>query len=234
MEQSLISFTELGNAPRSQTSAAYVRIRADILQGQLIPGEKLKGHDLAAKLGVSPGAIREALSRLVPEGYVVAEDQKGFVVAPLSLSDLFDLTRLRCDIEEMALRRAVADGDERWEGAVMAAAHTLRRTARLLESGCVNPAWPGRHEIFHRTLVAGCASPRLLNMHAQLYAQAERYRNVSVHFEGDRDVEAEHQSIADAALDRDVEELVRRARNHLELTTSLIAAADQISGMITT
>src|ERR1700743_983162 len=112
---SLVESNSGPDAPKSQTPFAYAPRRADILGANLVPGERLKIAALATALEVRPGAIREALSRLVPEQLVVSRDQKGFVVAPLSIEDLEDLTDLRCEIEAVALRRSVARGDSEWE-----------------------------------------------------------------------------------------------------------------------
>ena len=213
------------DGPRSQTSAAYARLKRDILAGRVGPGEKLKINELAGQLGVSPGAIREALSRLVPEGFVVSRDQKGFVVAPISIDDLVDLNRLRCDIEEIALRRSVAEGDAGWEALVLSTAHRLRRTSRTVGEDEPNPDWLHRHELFHRALVSGCASPRLLLLHSQLYQQLERYRMLAWTVDRNRDIDAEHQALVDAALDRDADELVRVARAHFDRTATLIIDA---------
>lgn len=218
----LIDPTPAGPAPpRSQTSAAYARLKADILAGNVNPGDKLKINDIAAQLEVSPGAVREALSRLVPEGFVVSRDQRGFTVAPITIDDLLDLTRLRCDIEEIALRRSVAEGDSAWEASVLATAHRLRRTPRIVD-GAPNLDWLGQHELFHRALVNGAHSPRLLALNSQLYQQLERYRVLAWNADRSRDVDAEHQALADAALDRDANALVRLARAHFEKTATLI------------
>ena len=208
---------------RTQTSLAYARVRADILVGRLAPGERLKIAELATALDVSPGAIREALSRLIPEQLVVSRDQKGFVVAPLSIEDLQDLTELRCEIEVVALRRSVERGDPGWEGAILASAHRLRRTPMLTSAdGSLTPEWIDRHAAFHAALVAACGNRRLLDLHSQLYQQSERYRGLSVHIEGARDVETEHQGLVDAAMDRDAERLVELILAHLRRTTALI------------
>jgi DNA-binding GntR family transcriptional regulator len=214
-------------APRSQTSLAYARIRADILGGRLAPDERLKITDLASALDVSPGAIREALSRLVPEQLVVSRDQKGFVVAPISIEDLLDITDLRCEIESIALRRSVARGDAGWEAGILAAAHQLRRTpGRMSEvDRSIAPQWVDRHAAFHVALVAACGSRRLLALHSQLYQQSERYRGLSAHIETGRDVETEHQALVDAALDRNADLLVGLSVTHFRKTTSLIVDA---------
>lgn len=222
----MLRLIESDEAPvvRSQTSTTYARLKADILAGKAPPGHKLKINDIAARLGVSPGAVRESLSRLVPEGFVVSRDQRGFTVAPITIEDLLDLTRLRCDIEEIALRRAVAEGDAGWEASVLATAHRLRRTPRVVD-GEPNLDWLVQHELFHRALVSGAHSPRLLGLNAQLYQQLERYRVLSWRADRSRDVDAEHQALVDAALDRDADALVGTARAHFERTATLIVEA---------
>lgn len=215
-------------APRSQTSAAYARLREDILAGRLQPGERLKIAEVACALEVSPGAIREALSRLVPEQLVVFRDQKGFVVAPLSIEDLQDLTELRCEVEAVALRRSVLQGDIGWEGSVLAAAHRLRRTKILTSADrSLNSDWVERHRAFHAALVGACGSLRLLALHAQLYEQSERYRTLSFPSIGERerDRQGEHQALADAALDRNADGLVELTVKHFRETTSRIIRA---------
>src|ERR1700752_1223931 len=70
---------------RSLTSALLAHLRAEILSARLKPGEKVLIAAVAKRLGVSLSAIREARSRLVAEGLVRAEDQRGFRVSPLSI-----------------------------------------------------------------------------------------------------------------------------------------------------
>lgn len=215
-------------APRSQTSAAYARLREDILAGRLQPGERLKIAEIACAFEVSPGAVREALSRLVPEQLAVFRDQKGFVVAPLSIGDLEDLTDLRCEVEAIALRRSVLRGEVGWEGSVLAAAHRLRRTKILTSADrSLNRDWVERHRTFHTVLVSACGSPRLLDLHAQLYEQSERYRSLSFPTLGEteRDRQGEHQALADAALDRNADGLVELMVRHFRETTARIVKA---------
>ncbi|WP_430420743.1 GntR family transcriptional regulator [Phenylobacterium sp.] len=215
---------------RSQTSLAYQRLRADIMFGRHAPGARLKINDLAQAMDVSPGAIREGLSRLVAEQLVVSQDQKGFAVAPLSIEDLQDLTDLRCEVETIALRRAVAHGDDAWEAAVLAAAHRLSRVPpRVGRDLDAILAWVARHAEFHAALVSACGSRRLLDLHAQLYEQSERYRGLSAHADHDRDVAGEHQAIVDAALARDADRLVDLMVTHIRATTALIIGSARLA-----
>jgi DNA-binding GntR family transcriptional regulator len=218
-------------ATRSQASLAHRRLRVGILLGRHAPGAKLKIAELAEAMEVSPGAVREALSRLTAEQLVVSEDQKGFSVAPLSIEDLQDLTELRCDIEALALRRSVANGDDAWEAAVLAAAHRLSRVPPRLAAGDVDAAlaWVARHAEFHAALVSACGSRRLLELHTQLYEQSERYRGLSSRSDQARDVGAEHQAIVDAALARDGDRLVDLMVAHIRSTTALIIGSARLA-----
>ncbi|MBI0436157.1 GntR family transcriptional regulator [Roseomonas sp. KE0001] len=78
---------------RSLTSAVQARLRAEIVACRFRPGEKLPIAALNTRFKVSYALVREALSRLMADGLVVAEDQRGFRASPISLADLHDLTR---------------------------------------------------------------------------------------------------------------------------------------------
>src|SRR5687767_1880662 len=112
----------------SLTQAAYDALRAEVLTCRLAPGTKLVIADLCERLGFSLGAVREALSRLTSEGFVIAEPQRGFRVSPISEAELRDLTEVRADIESQCLRRSIEVGDIAWEGRIVAAYHELART----------------------------------------------------------------------------------------------------------
>lgn len=215
----------VGDAPRSQTSKAYEVIRSDILSGRLVPEKKLKIQELAAELDVSPGAVREALSRLVPEQLVVSRDQRGFIVAPLSLADLTDLTELRCEIEAIALRRSVQFGDVNWEANILAAEHRLRGPLSGSSEVDARKAWTQNHAAFHSALVSACGSRRLLALHGQLYEQSERYRGLMFLLGENRDTADEHHKIVEFALARNADALVSAMVDHLRLTTKLIVQA---------
>lgn len=112
----------------NMTHGAYLSLRADLLACRILPGSRLKIQELCARLSVSLGAIREALSRLTSEGLVLAEPQRGFRAAPISAADLVDLTMARTEIDSLCLKRAIASGDVQWEASLVAAAHRLART----------------------------------------------------------------------------------------------------------
>ena len=59
-------------------STVYKQIKRDIIFGELAPSSKLKLDGLKSKYPVSLSTLRETLNRLASEGFVIAEEQRGF------------------------------------------------------------------------------------------------------------------------------------------------------------
>ena len=218
---------------RSLTEHAYEALRADILSCRLRPGLRLKIAELCERLGVSLGAVREALAKLTAEGLVIAEAQRGFRVAPVSSADLTDITRTRIDIESMCLARAIAVGGIEWEAGIVAAFHRLSRTP-LLTPGPpprVSGEFSSVHSDFHAALVAVCDSAWLLRIREMLYAQSEHYRRLSVPAaEQERNLDQEHRGLMQAVLAHDAKLAAELIRNHLETTAGLLKVFADIDG----
>ena len=67
------------------TSSVYEQLRADILAGRMRPGEKIRAEALRKRFNTASSPVREALNRLLSEGFVALEEQKGFRVAPVKI-----------------------------------------------------------------------------------------------------------------------------------------------------
>src|SRR3546814_19145355 len=91
----------------------------------------------------------------------------------VSITDLQELTDLRCDIESIASRRSVERGGIEWEGGLVAAQYTLRATsARFTEDGEVSLEFLAAPASFHRALAAPAGNHPPLVIQSQLYAQS--------------------------------------------------------------
>jgi GntR family carbon starvation induced transcriptional regulator len=180
---------EIFDRAATQADQAYEALLAEILDCRLAPGAKITISDVATRLGLSPGAIREALSRLAAEKWTLATAQKGYSVTPVSADELRDLTQTRITIEQL----------------------------------CLNPAWVAAHTTYHAALVAGCDSPWMLNLRAMLYAQSERYRYLSFALaKENRDVDAEHERLLKACLERDADSACALIEDHLTRTSQIL------------
>lgn len=217
----------------TQAETARHLIRAEILDGRLTPGEKLNIKSLEGRLGVSLGAIREALSRLAAEGMVTVEAHRGYRVSTVSAEELLDLTRTRIEIESSCLSKAIAHGDVEWETRIVAAAHRMERLQRSPSDpeARVSQDWNQAHGEFHEALVSACPSEWLHRMRRLLYEQSERYRRLSVPLDTDhRDVQDEHRRIMDAALQRDEATALQELERHLLATTQIILRSPLLQG----
>jgi len=204
------------------TFSDYVfdRLRDDIVCGAFAPGARLAMKDLTERYAVGLSPIREALHRLTGEGFVDFIGQRGFRVPPLSLQDLDDLTDLRMLIEEAALRQAIERGDDAWEAGIVAAFHRLERQVGRFGSDdeAIVREYDAVHRQFHVALMAG-AAPRLVALHAKLFDQAFRYRQL-LHREpiAAHQILAEHRGLMKRVLARDADAAVKAVQAHLQLT----------------
>lgn len=217
-----------GAPVRSLTSAVHAALRADILTTRLAPGEKLPVAALAKRFDVSLSAVREALSRLVADGFVTSEDQRGFRVAPLDMADLEDLTETRIEIEVLALRRSIARGGAAWEEELRAAWDGLRRLPYTLarQAAPYDGGWAESHFRFHEALASACGLTWLMRLRRTLFEQSERYRALARAVAGtERDVNAEHLAIYEAAIARDADAAAKAIAAHFRRTTELAREA---------
>jgi DNA-binding GntR family transcriptional regulator len=213
---------------RTLASAIFAQLRDEILSCRIKPGEKLNVSKISKRFDVSLAAVREALSRLVASGLVVAEDQRGFRASPLSLPDLMDLTNTRIEIECLALRRSIAAGDEAWRQRVIVAWQSLQSVPRTLahDRSRHNQAWSTMHGRFHASLVSACGLQWLLRFRDTLYEQSERYRQMAVAIRpSGRDIDAEHKAIVEATLAGDADTATAELAKHIERTATAVAEA---------
>lgn len=182
----------------------YRRIRTDIVFGRLVPGQKLKLERLKDEYGASVSTLREILNRLSSEALVVAEGQRGFEVAPVSVENLKEIAALRLLLENHALEQSFAAGDMEWEGRVVSAHHKLSSMERRMKEGDRTQAelWKRYDWEFHQALISACGSSVLMETHAAIFDKYLRYQMIALSFRGDIAAK-EHRTLLDCALSRD-------------------------------
>jgi DNA-binding GntR family transcriptional regulator len=154
--------------PESTASVIARRLRTAIMQGLLPPGRQLNEADLAARFGVSRGPLREAMQRLVQEGLLRSERNRGLFVISLTPDDIRDSYTARAAVERAAasliLRR-----DPMQAAARLAEVHREMKEAALRMD---YHALSDRDLKFHEVLVEASGSPRLMRMHGTLLVES--------------------------------------------------------------
>lgn len=195
----------------------HKQIRNDIIFGRLKPQERLKLDALKKRYNASVTTLREILNRLTSEGFVIAEGQKGFAVAPVSDADLVEIADLRILLECHALEKSFAAGDVEWEGKVIAAHHKLSVMEGRMMAGEAEfrEQWKRFDWEFHHALIQACGSRALLETHGAIFDKYLRYQMQTLTFRGEV-AAMEHRELRDAALARDVEKAKTVLRKHIQ------------------
>lgn len=104
----------------TSTELVQDAITRAIVRGQIRPGDSLVETDLANRLGVSRGPVREALAQLERMGLVEKIPYKGSFVSNLTQEDVNELYTVRTRLEGLAARRiAEGEGGDREESIAM-------------------------------------------------------------------------------------------------------------------
>lgn len=81
-------------------------LRQALMTGAFAAGERIREVDLAARLGVSRGTLREALRHLEQEGLVVTSPHRGTFVVNPTPEEVADIFGLRIALEAYAAEEA--------------------------------------------------------------------------------------------------------------------------------
>ncbi len=140
--------------------SAYHALRDDILSGVLKPDDRLTEVTLANRLNMSRTPVREAVKRLLIEGFLTRAPGEGLRVTGLEPDEVQQIFQIRLKLESYGARRAAehatpAEQAELHRLAKVMTAHTPPKTDQDFE--IISDA----NAAFHRTIMLAARSPRL-------------------------------------------------------------------------
>jgi phosphonate utilization transcriptional regulator len=147
-----------------------------IVDGELRAGSKLNEADIADRLGVSRGPVREAFRALEESGLVRLERNRGVFVREVSLAEADEIYELRSVLEEFVGRRLARTASP-------VAVRELRSRIAVMERAA------GRDDVdayvvanveFHERLVELAGNAKLLDIYRRLVNQLRLYRQASL------------------------------------------------------
>jgi DNA-binding GntR family transcriptional regulator len=178
----------------STPSLVADRIRMGIFDGTFAPDSQLNEVELARSLGVSRGPIREAFQRLIQDGLLRSERNRGVFVVALDADSVQDVYFVRSVIETAAALRLAESQDA-------AAISGLEQIVSAIGRS-VDGEWSELVAIdleFHRSLVAASGSPRLIRTFEPMYAETRMLlAHMEIHYERRADLVDEHHAIVEA------------------------------------
>jgi DNA-binding GntR family transcriptional regulator len=202
---------ETGRAgPMQLTLLAAAQIRGLIIDGVLLPGEKVRQADLAAKIGVSRSPLREALRTLESEGVVSYEINRGYVVARLEPRDLAEIYRMRALLESDLLRSVSPAGKETLD----ALARHNREMLAAIDATDISEVLRANRE-FHFTIFELSPMNQFKHEIHRLWQLSEGYRTWWWRLPDARTrINREHKKIIEALRKFDLERLVEVSNHH--------------------
>lgn len=201
---------------QSRQEQTYQALRAALLDGQYLPGERMYEAEIAQALGVSRNPVREAVRRLQQDGLLEVRPHYGIYVARIPADEVEDVYRIRGALEATAAALAaerMTDEEIIELGAIVTEQQAAASSSAALPREPVSVVQADR---FHRSIHVGARSPRLLMLLEQIYAQVTHFRNITLRVPGRAAVSAtDHAGIFEAIRSRDVEQADRLMRLHI-------------------
>jgi len=102
-------YYKLGQKSMTKTIQVYNILREFIFQNQILPGERIYLESLSKSLNISPTPLREALNRLVQEGFVAHNSNRGYTLRVMTTTEVEKLYDFCEALETYAVERAVSN-----------------------------------------------------------------------------------------------------------------------------
>ncbi|MCC5763552.1 GntR family transcriptional regulator, partial [Klebsiella pneumoniae] len=97
---------DMPDNPRTLGETVTAEIRRKLVEGELVPGQRLSEAALSESLDISRNTLREAFRVLTQEGLLKHEPNRGVFVAVPDMASIIDIYRVRRFIECQALAQA--------------------------------------------------------------------------------------------------------------------------------
>jgi DNA-binding GntR family transcriptional regulator len=203
----------------SQVERAYQEIKWRIVYGTYRPGTHLSEATLARVHHTSRTPIREALSRLSEEQYVVWDPGRGFVIAPVTVAMIRNTFQVRRLIEGAAAFYAAELATEE-QVREMAAVAEYHYTAGDMES---YRAALARNLAFHLAVATASHNELLVDLIRQCLMQTDRVLSLGADFKPFEEGSAEeHDLIVNAIASRDGASARAAMERHLDRASRLM------------
>lgn len=205
----------------------YQELRRAVLEGRLVPGQRLVETELARMFGVGRAAVRTALARLEQEGVVERAPNRGARVRMLTEEEAVEILEARAALECLAARcaalRARAEDVRELRAVLREMAACARKGDTLGYTDC--------NRRFHQVLVRASRHATAARLLDSLRAQMVRYQYRTVLAPGrlPRSLE-EHRAIVAAVAAKDPDAAEASMRAHLQ---GVLASLREVAGRVT-
>lgn len=205
--------------PKNNLAATvYAKLKTDIFDFYLLPGDRFTETGIAEQLGVSRTPVREALYKLEREGYIEVSSRNGWSVKPFDFETIENLYDVRIILELAVARKLCEMQDKPDLGALMdtwlvSPELRVRDPHRMCELD----------EHFHEGLVAAAGNPEMARIHHEITGRIRIIRRLDF-TQADRiDMTYdEHAQILRNIIQRKPDQVCLLLRTHIESSKSVV------------
>src|SRR5208337_3178650 len=182
-----------------------------IFRGELTAGQKLTEQEVAERLGVSRGPVREAFRALADVGLLQIEQNRGAYVRKIDFEEAVEIHDVYSALEELAARSAA----RRLSGAQI---EELRGLVESMDDAAEAEDLDRYYALnlsFHEGLVEGSSNQRLLSIYTRLLNELHLFRRFGLMQRGERQLSnREHHQIIEKIGAGDPEGAAEAMRSH--------------------
>lgn len=195
----------------SLTDQVYFKIKELIFKQEIVPGQKLHHEYLSEKLGVSTTPVREAINRLVQEGYVRSVARKGYYLNEITIDEADELYSFREILELSAVEKACTLTDD-------TLISELKGNMKKYHQAVREPLSMERLRIdgdFHLKIAEACKNRYIKNALEKIFERLILKRSLEGFPQRGKEVYEEHEMILDSIVKQNVDRAKELVRQHI-------------------
>jgi len=182
------------------TEHIYEHIKTMAMTFAIRPGERVNEVELARSLNVSRTPLREALNRLMVEGFLTRAPNRGFIGRPLDAKQVFDLYELRRALEASI----VAIACERATDDELADLERFVKSSKDKPEDAKASSLLALDEQFHERIARLTRNEEMVRAVMSINARIHYFRWIDMQNGRRRHTQQEHLRIVKALKERDV------------------------------
>jgi DNA-binding GntR family transcriptional regulator len=201
---------------------AYLLIKSSIINCELPGGAQIVQSQLAERYEIGTTPIREALQRLVQEGYIQSIPRFGYIVTSITMSDIREIFELRSILETAAVELAILRATE----------EQLQRIAEsanfkyIYHDQISYNEFLDRNTEFHRSIADTVGNQRLSESITRVLNESTRIFHLGLDLKDSAlEMRDEHVTLSKALLARDSRLALNIIRSQIERSQQRIVEA---------
>ncbi len=202
---------EPATRPADSAEQIYERIKSMAMTFAIRPGARVNEVELSRALNVSRTPLREALNRLMMEGFLTRAPNRGFIGRPLDPKQVFDLYELRRALE----KSIVALACERASDADIAELERFVKLSKDRPEDTNASSLLALDEQFHERVARLTGNEEMVRALKSINARIHYFRWIDMQNGRRRRTQQEHMRIVKALKSRDTRAAVELVEGHI-------------------